>query len=112
MAKYNPIMKKLFLILMAILPLFVNAQDMPVPALAPDAAIWGYSVLRPAPGGSKVSVLVIDYQYEDASHFVEKVGLARVKKDGKYGFITPENVMAIKLVSIMPTISIKRAIAK
>lgn len=95
------------IILMALLAQFVCAAQaqnpidgeyIPEPFLetGTDNPQYGYAIFKEhKKGEGKKFVFVIDYQYDEAYPFSLPVGLARVKVDGKYGFITTTNVMMI-----------------
>ncbi len=75
----------------------IDGKYLPEPCLqtGTDKPKFGYAIYREVEGEGKKFELVIGYQYEEAYPFVEPVGLARVKKGDKYGFISTTNVMVI-----------------
>ena len=96
---------KLFAILAAALSVMsASAQttaptaptDFPVPRLSPDTTLYGYEIRIKAYHDAnterssydfKESHMIIPYIFQEAYGFNQKVGLARVVLDGKYGFI-------------------------
>lgn len=75
----------------------IEGKYLPEPCMqtGTDKPKFGYAIYREVEGEGKQFELVIGYQYEEAHPFVEPVGLARVKIDGKYGFIGTNNALVI-----------------
>lgn len=75
----------------------IDDQYLPEPVLqtGSDDPKYGYAIYKLEKGEGRKFTLVIDYQYDEAYPFSMPVGLARVKIDGKYGFITTTNKLNI-----------------
>ncbi len=95
-------MKKISLAVFLLISILgsIQAQKryLPEPALIPDneLALWGYLQRVDCPPEGSRYELKIGYQFQEAYSFNKYVELARIKLDGKYGFISPEGVIMIK----------------
>ncbi|MBU3854216.1 MAG: WG repeat-containing protein [Candidatus Paraprevotella stercoravium] len=75
----------------------IEGKYLPEPVLktGSDDPKYGYAIYKVEKGKDRIFTLVIGYQYDEAYPFSMPVGLARVKIDGKYGFITTTNKLNI-----------------
>ena len=77
----------------------INGRYLPEPMIKPGSnpPSYGYVIYEDIKGEGRKPKLVIDYQYDEGYPFSMPSGLARVKKNGKYGFITTTNVVMVPI---------------
>lgn len=77
----------------------INGKYLPEPVLELDTENpkYGYAIYEEdGPGKPRKFKLWLNYQFDDASPFVEPGGIARVKMGDYYGFISTTGVLVIR----------------